>query len=199
MGYCEGYFFLLSFLKLKFPNWGIKYVAKQVSSFFISAFWNIFSCVKAIHKVGFIPEYLVNKLIFLLYSEVIPIFLCFNFRHNIFVSDCIEKQKKQIMLENLGGRCVIPASGKTGELILWQACSFSLHTNNSIYIITENISIYSVKQVRTFEFMELLEKTIFSGSIFEEGTGSPPTILPFCVSIFCMLVCLHVLKNSLWL
>ncbi|XP_013929405.1 PREDICTED: ubiquitin-conjugating enzyme E2 U [Thamnophis sirtalis] len=30
--------------------------------------------------------------------------------HNIIVSDCIEKQKKQIMLENLGGKCVIPDS-----------------------------------------------------------------------------------------
>ncbi|KAG8132500.1 hypothetical protein E2320_010351, partial [Naja naja] len=29
--------------------------------------------------------------------------------HNIFVSEYIEKQKKQIMLENWGGRCVIPS------------------------------------------------------------------------------------------
>ncbi|XP_070795592.1 ubiquitin-conjugating enzyme E2 U [Pituophis catenifer annectens] len=41
--------------------------------------------------------------------------------HSIFVSDCIEKQKKQIMLENWGGRCVIPsptseASSKTSSV-----------------------------------------------------------------------------------
>ncbi|XP_060545931.1 ubiquitin-conjugating enzyme E2 U isoform X2 [Pantherophis guttatus] len=38
--------------------------------------------------------------------------------HSIFVSDCIEKQKKQIMLENWGGRCVIPSptSGTQGGL-----------------------------------------------------------------------------------
>ncbi|XP_039184895.1 ubiquitin-conjugating enzyme E2 U [Crotalus tigris] len=29
--------------------------------------------------------------------------------HNVFVSDCIEKQKKQLMLENWTGQCIIPS------------------------------------------------------------------------------------------
>lgn len=152
-----------------------------------------FSCVKAIHKVGFIPEYLVNKLIFLLYSEVIPIFLCFNFRHNIFVSDCIEKQKKQIMLENWGGRCVIPSpsSGKTGELILWQVCSFSVHTNNSIYYNWKyTYLLCQTSTVSTFEFMELLEKPHLLMFYF---WGRSSFVYHFfvclCVSMYWKIVC----------